>query len=245
MLSKIEHHVLDPQRLGEAAGAYLDPDTVLLFLLQGPWPLEGDLRDYLGPQDLGDERAAGTTPVAGRWRKARAFTRWILGALRHQDPRALIFRRGPRGKPYLAGETLGFNLSHSKEGLVLAVAQGTTLGVDLEYLRPRSNLDGLIARCFSEEERRDFEGLIGDERRHRFHRGWTLKEAYVKAVAQGLSLGLERVVLNRAQQGFLRLPVGDPGQFQAVHWGLGPAHLGLVYRGPQRRVRLWIDSKGQ
>ncbi|HYT95413.1 MAG TPA: hypothetical protein VEL76_42230, partial [Gemmataceae bacterium] len=54
------------------------------------------------------------------------------------------------GKPALSpefGSRLKFNLSHSADLALIAVAADADVGVDLEYIRPQSDY-AEIARCF-------------------------------------------------------------------------------------------------
>ena len=98
------------------------------------------------------------------------------------------FTYGKNGKPYLSDENaFFFNLSHSGEQVMLAVSDGE-IGCDIERIRPvdlklpRHTFDSLeyetIAAC-GEAER---DGL--------FFRYWTLKESYMKALGEGLALGM-------------------------------------------------------
>jgi 4'-phosphopantetheinyl transferase len=105
-------------------------------------------------------------------------------------PEALVFAYGEKGKPRLvAGAAeLRFNLSHSANGALLAVARGRELGVDLEALRPMDDAEALVERFFHPAERRVFAGLEADRRLAAFFSGWTRKEAYLKARGDGLSL---------------------------------------------------------
>ena len=75
-------------------------------------------------------------------------------------PRALGLERvewktGTHGKPRLAraASEWGFNLSHAGDYVVAALAKGVAIGVDLESLARKTDMEALGERVFSESER--------------------------------------------------------------------------------------------
>ncbi len=133
--------------------------------------------------------------VARRFSGARAAQRLVLGRLVGREPRTLEFTRGPHGKPYLpATDRLAFNQADSDDDVLLGVrrlAPGAApeeaeLGVDLEHVRDWPDLEELAASVFTEHE--NVWRTVGDdtERRRRFFRLWTAKEAFIKATGEGL-----------------------------------------------------------
>ena len=122
---------------------------------------------------------------------AHAITRLTLAGLTGLDPARLQLSAGTHGKPRLegAGVDLRFNLSHSHNRALLAVARGREVGVDLERARPVDVL-GLARRFFSAGEFAAVSALAPDERQTAFFRCFTRKEAFVKAVGLGLALPL-------------------------------------------------------
>ena len=90
------------------------------------------------------------------------------------------FEKGPHGKPRLAGENgwLRFNLSHSGDVTLIAVARDVEVGVDVERIRPVIEMHAIARRWLGRDD-------IADERE--FFRAWTRHEAMVKALGVGLS----------------------------------------------------------
>ncbi|MFK7742382.1 MAG: 4'-phosphopantetheinyl transferase superfamily protein [Planctomycetota bacterium] len=129
-----------------------------------------------------------------RYQIGHGALRRILGGYLGKDPEAVEFRQGPRGKPYLEGQDAGsgpfFNLSHSGQLAVIAVAT-TELGVDIEKVRRLESLNQIAERHFSNTEFRELDQLEGSDRELAFYRCWTRKEAYIKALGEGLSLALD------------------------------------------------------
>ena len=136
-------------------------------------------------------RARGMGSVAARTRfvLARATLRVLLARMAGggTEPRDLSFRYDRRGKPYLPGGP-SFNVSHSGDALVVAVAEKGRLGVDVEHVRPVRRRTRVAARRFTPAEQEWIaatdDGVSADEA---FFRIWTRKEAFAKAFGRGLS----------------------------------------------------------
>lgn len=96
-----------------------------------------------------------------------------------------------QGKPYLAcracAPPIRFSLSHSDELALCAVTEGREVGVDIERIRPVSAWREVAARYFSQREREALCALPPDRILEAFLRVWTYKEAYSKALGQGVS----------------------------------------------------------
>jgi 4'-phosphopantetheinyl transferase len=170
-------------------------------------PGEGEVQLWLADLDrppvplevLGESLDAEERKRAARFRfeahrrrfiAGRGLLRRLLGRLSGTAPEALVFRYGAKGKPHLVVPRvdLRFNLSHSANGALFAVARGRELGVDVEALRPMGDAEALVERFFHPAERRTFAALAPESRVTAFFSGWTRKEAYLKARGDGLSL---------------------------------------------------------
>jgi 4'-phosphopantetheinyl transferase len=127
---------------------------------------------------------------------ARCGLRQILGRYLGRDARALEFTYGAYGKPLLANCGLEFNLAHSGDLALVAVATDRPVGVDLERIKPIADLERLAERFFTAGEHQRIIELPPEQRSSAFFRTWTCKEAYLKATGDGLRKlkGLEVVV---------------------------------------------------
>ena len=134
---------------------------------------------------------------------ARGLLRQTLASYLPVDPAGLQFELGEHGKPGLACASLHFNLSHTADTLLIAIADFADIGVDIEAIRPRSSLDSLARRCFSEREFQHWRQLPPSQQMVEFYRLWTKKEAFVKAVGRGIALGLEQCELEPGEGGGL------------------------------------------
>jgi 4'-phosphopantetheinyl transferase len=129
-----------------------------------------------------------------RWIARRGLLRRLLGRYLGVDPAELRFVYGPRGKPALAAPAaLAFNLSHSG-GLALygiSAASSIRLGVDVELIRSDLAHLPLAKRYFSPAEQSALQVLPRSQQLAAFFRCWTRKEAFVKALGEGLSVPLD------------------------------------------------------
>lgn len=181
-----------------------------------------------------------------RFVRARAALRAILARYTESDPAALAFEYGEHGKPRLAGEAPAFNLSHSEDVALCAVASGRDLGIDVEWAaRPVEHLT-LAERFFAPGEVAVLRAVRPEDVPAAFFACWTRKEAYVKATGLGLSLPLHgfEVSLEPVPEPALRV-LDDPEE--TARWGLraldaGPGFAAaLVAERPpfSVRVRSW------
>ncbi|OJW18703.1 MAG: hypothetical protein BGO49_23570 [Planctomycetales bacterium 71-10] len=158
-------------------------------------PEGDDFRASPGWADLStDERARADRLVRARdgrrFVQCRGALRAILGGLLGVDPAAVEFHAGPGGKPILSqpgGSRWRFNVTHSGELALIAVAWGRELGVDVELARPIQQAARIVESYFTAAEVAEFLKLDEDDRAGAFIRGWTRKEAVVKAQGVGLA----------------------------------------------------------
>jgi len=100
--------------------------------------------------------------VLGRW-----LLRSVLGAVLSLPPEAVPLGVGLHDKPILERDLpdrLSFNLAHSGDWAVLALAVGATVGVDLERVRPLADADRLARRILTRREYQHYRGLAESER---------------------------------------------------------------------------------
>lgn len=86
---------------------------------------------------------------------------------------------------------LHFNLSHSHHMALYAISR-SPIGVDLEHIRPLPNALDLAQRFFAPSEFQILQTLPVEQQAYTFFRYWVCKEAYVKAIGEGLA-HLDRV----------------------------------------------------
>jgi 4'-phosphopantetheinyl transferase len=108
-----------------------------------------------------------------RWIRARSSLRVILSKYEGGDPAGLVFRYGKHGKPALLLVTdVEFNLSHSGDWAMVAVARSVPVGVDIERMRANVEIAALLRRL-GETELPQTEPEL--------YRVWARREARTKA----------------------------------------------------------------
>ena len=127
---------------------------------------------------------------------ARGNLRRLLAERLRIAPRAVEFVENNYGKPKLApvhgSADLDFNLSHSGALALYAFTRGRAVGVDVELIREIPDIDDLAERFFSPTEIASLKAFPVAQRSSAFLACWTRKEAFIKALGEGLSHPLER-----------------------------------------------------
>ncbi|AFZ59695.1 4'-phosphopantetheinyl transferase superfamily protein [Anabaena cylindrica FACHB-243] len=150
----------------------------------------------------------------------RGSLRAILGRYLSVNPSQVEFDYQQRGKPTLAAKfadsRVFFNLSHSQDLGLCGVTYQRLIGVDLEYIRPMSDLESLAKRFFLPKEYEVIKLLSPEQQQQVFFRYWTCKEAYLKATGDGL-VQLEQVEIDLTPSESAQLLVsGDWGLKELV-----------------------------
>ena len=118
--------------------------------------------------------------------------RHLLGRYLGVDPPRICFSYGDKGKPGVASAAnLQFNLTHSGDMAAGAFTTGCQLGIDAEHIRPVEEMQQIANHYFASEESAELMLLPENEREPAFFRCWTRKEAYIKAIGDGLSCALD------------------------------------------------------
>jgi|SRR5262245_51145309 len=187
----------------------------------------------------------------------RGVLRAILAQCMKTKADRLCFEYGAFGKPRLAtGSTeipLQFNVSHSGELILVALAMGRAVGTDVERVRSDIEVDRIAASFFSTHERLALQAIPAHLRVQAFFDCWTRKEAFIKAVGNGLSLPLNQfdVCLMPGQEPRLLATRPDPAE--AGRWMIQAVDVGPDYRaalvvegtGWQLKIRDWpVDAIG-
>jgi 4'-phosphopantetheinyl transferase len=160
-----------------------------------------------------------------RFLLGRGFLHEVLSAYVGRRPVELRFAYGPHGKPYLDSPLcswLSFNMSHSDDLAVVAVAAGCAIGIDVERIRDDVDVDALIGRLMDAPPA----GAPAATRRRAFFTHWSRQEARWKARGCGL-MGLDNARL------------APPGEYSIVDLAIAASHsAALAVAQPPARVML-------
>ena len=181
-----------------------------------------------------------------RFITCRAALRLVLGARLATRPEGIRFRYGPWGKPEIdaVDADVRFSVSHTHGRALIAVATGFDVGIDVEHDAPVPDWEGLSGRVFSQPERRELAAAA--DKPGAFLRGWTRKEAVLKALGVGISapladltvsLGREPAILANLD-GVVRpsdwslIDLSSPGHVAALAARVGGASVEMRTLGP-------------
>jgi 4'-phosphopantetheinyl transferase len=168
------------------ASLVLTPDSVL-----------SRLRAVLSPEERARAERFVFEDARVRFIAAHGLLRMIVSRYVNKRPETLTIIPGRHGKPSLtgrfgAGEKIHFNLAHSHDYALIAVARNREVGIDLERIRGDIESLKLAEQFFLPSEFERLRHLPRDQANRLFFALWTIKEAYLKARGTGLSLGLDR-----------------------------------------------------
>jgi 4'-phosphopantetheinyl transferase len=123
---------------------------------------------------------------------SRGILRTILSEYLKVEPGDIVFEYNEHGKPSIADglnpRNVRFNLSHSNDLILYAVAKNKEVGVDIEYMREISKAGRIVERFFSPEQRDFYNSQSESTKKTAFFRLWTRREAYGKAMGRGFSV---------------------------------------------------------
>ena len=165
----------------------------------------------------------GTEELRARWIAGRGALRVVLGDELAITPAEVDIRRGPRGRPELADRSAGidFNVSHTRGVALIGIARGlsldTRIGVDIERIDREVGVDRLARKFLTANERASLAHLDLRQRRERFVRYWTCKEAMSKATGDGLIAPFGRLAVALSDPPKL---LDGPPPYVAAHWKL-------------------------
>jgi len=208
-----------------------------------------------GPLDRGDrERAASIRAPARRAQMivARTMLRTLLSAMVPVGAADWRFAVGAQGRPRIAapeGTGLDFNLAHARDLVVVAIARGGAVGVDVERVDRKVDEAGLAARFFSAADARAVADASPAHRRRAFLERWTLREAYTKARGTGLlALARDEVSFEVRTGGPVTGEIRAPGRAESAMWSFATLHpttehvAALAFRGDASSARSLVVS---
>lgn len=187
-----------------------------------------------------------------RYVVGRGVLRLLLAAYLDLRPQEVRFAYGPRGKPFLAppqASGLWFNLSNSDELALVGVVHGQEIGVDVELVKPMSDLEAIAERFFSPSERDALRLLPAAQKPTGFFNCWTRKEAYLKAVGEGLAAPLDSFDVTLApgdppRMLTLRGDAAAAGRWTFHHLLPAPGYIGAIaMEGPPLPLQKWSYAR--
>ena len=150
-----------------------------------------------------------------RYLVTRAMVRLVLSSYVEVAPQDWRFSANAHGRPFAVNTAaraagLTFNISHTRDMIVVAVTANRVMGVDVENVIARPVSIGVAHRFFSPSEATSLAAISRDRQQYRFFEYWTFKESYIKARGLGLSLPLDKFSFHYPDEHRVALSI-DPG----------------------------------
>jgi 4'-phosphopantetheinyl transferase len=119
----------------------------------------------------------------------RGVLRELLSGFLGVPARDVVLRVGSHGKPEADG--ISFNVAHSGEMVLIAIAASGAVGVDVEQMNTTTPVLEIADRYFALKEVAEIShGRTDEEQRAAFFKLWARKESILKADGRGLSVEL-------------------------------------------------------
>ena len=164
--------------------------AALVYGLLDDWvpedPEGPGLRRLLGT-DWARYEAMTQVPVRARFAASRRLVKCVAAGVIEAEPHTVELAYGPGGRPSLRGcDQIDISLSHTGGLLLVGVSRRGAIGVDVELSDRRMRLSGIEQRFWTPYEIEALAQVEEGARVREMVRLWTLKEAYTKAIGQGM-----------------------------------------------------------
>lgn len=236
----------------------LSPDQIDLWLVfdedvPDDDRLFADYRKLLSPEEITQERRYRFAKHQRQYVITRALVRSVLSRYTATEPHRLRFVQNAHGRPALQPHdaltvVLPFNLSHTEGLVACAVADVRTIGFDVENVEHREVSLDIADRFFSKQEAVALRAVSSEYRRDAFFRYWTLKESYIKAKGEGLSIPLDQFWFTDPRAPNLAIsfaPGFDDERDRWAFWLLRPSpeHIAALCVSPGNGARYTLVAR--
>jgi 4'-phosphopantetheinyl transferase len=158
-----------------------------------------------------------------------------------EDLSGIVFDMTEKGRPYLRrAQEFRFSFSSCRFGMLGAWSATCAVGIDIEDNTRDIAALALAREFFTSDEASVVEQANSADRGGIFYLFWSLKEAALKSIGEGLPYGLDSFAFD-----LLPAPrvvdapekFGSPGQFRAYLVGQGSFNAALVTHVPAGNIR--------
>lgn len=146
---------------------------------------------YLSPDEKNRANKFYFTKDHDRYVCSRGILRCLLALYTEVTPSIIEFSYSSYGKPMLSHKfitkcsSLFFNVSHSHQCILYAFAKKNKIGIDVEY-KKSIDFQEIAKQFFSNSEYNQIINATSELKEKLFYTLWTCKEAFVKALGEGL-----------------------------------------------------------
>ncbi len=206
-------------------------------------------RGFLSANEIARAERFSVTSKYNEFVVSRGLLKSRLSILTGIKADALELKRGEHNKPYtdelICGKKVAFNVSHSQGLALVAITLGDRLGIDLEKISREVAWEPLARRFLSAFEYRALSEQPEDNRMRSFFTCWARKEAFVKALGDGIAYGLKEFDVSVDPEEPARLLNTRRQGREAMTWSMQDIPVNedyvaaLAIDRPDCRIRLW------
>jgi 4'-phosphopantetheinyl transferase len=150
--------------------------------------------------------------VRVRFAASRVLLKFAAAAVLQVPAHVVELTYGPTGRPYLRGyDAVDISLSHTDDLLLVGMTTRGVIGVDAERADRRLYGPGLGKHLCTPHELELLDEFPEAERYDALVRLWTLKEAYSKAIGQGMQFRFTDFGFGSVAPSSVNTPDGQPG----------------------------------
>lgn len=197
MLSNSNAQVLS--HFSSATSEVIEVDaTQLVTVLYVPYSRDLSVSEHcssvLSKRELERAERFSTEFENRHYKQRRAFRRYcaITAIDTSQTLQSMVFEQTENGRPFVHDSPdVWFSFSSCRSGFIGAWSSTHAIGVDLEQPADKVEAIDLARQFFSVQEAKIVEAANNHDRLGLFYTLWTLKEAALKSIGQGLPFGLE------------------------------------------------------
>lgn len=175
---------------------------------------------------------------------SRAMTRFVLSKYLSCAPQDVKFQQDDFGKPYVVTGSqcrqIEFNVSHTDGCAMCVVGVNRRVGVDVEMVLNHFEVMTIAKNFFALQEVAVLSRLKQSERLSRFYECWTLKEAFLKALGQGLTIPLDNFFFNLEAGKPITVRKSRDANSLVTCWAFSSFYLSSGHRGA-----LCVEKNGQ
>lgn len=182
----------------------------------------------------------------------RGLLRLLIGRCMDVDPSTFEFAYTEHQKPYLPAASLGvpisFNITHSHNLALIALTLERMIGVDIEFIRHNVEFRKLAKRFFSKQESRALDAYDDTLLPAAFFACWTRKEAFVKALGDGIAFGLHDFTVSVDPRDREVALLTDRDSNESGKWSIINLDIvsdyaaAIAANGEKFKLRLWNSS---
>ena len=205
---------------------------------------EGTYRGYLSDDEILRSEKFRMPSDRRNFIICRAILRLLLSEELECLPAEIKFDFNEYDRPKLPNKSIDFNVSHSQDFGLIGIARDSILGLDIEFKSKDIEVEQIASKFFSSKEIEILNKVPKEDRINTFYRCWTRKEAFIKAIGQGLTYPLDTFQVSLENDHYAELIQIETDLEEHLNWRMfsfcpSKGYIGAVaIRNPNIEIQL-------